>query len=196
MKKYLITLFTALMVISHSYFFVSALENDMPPLVKDKNGSLNVNTFEGSKPVSGFEFTVYKVADIEVQPSGTVLYKPVSEFDIPEAKYDGMTVEESQTAAEKMAVIAEKLTGTSAISDDLGVAEFTDLKPGMYLVVNTSRTKMAVAYHTIKPFLISVPYPVKSDSGNYWEYEVSADPKTSISRIPLPPYVPPVTGVE
>lgn len=200
MKRLLITLFTVLMLVSNLFASLSALENDMPDLTPGKKGTLTVETIDGTKPVEGFELTVYKVADIKVQPSGTVLYNLVAPFTSSGVSFDGMTVESSKTAASKLNSYTGSASGTTLSTDISGTAEFTDLEPGMYLVVNTKKRQRAAAYETLSPFLASVPRPMQDSKGNYWEYDVITAPKTTLhlipDPIPDPPFYPPKTGIE
>ena len=195
MKKTFISAMTSLILLS-SICIISIFAftgEDMPDIDSTKKCNLTVEVLDGTKPIEGFELSVYKVADIVVQPSHTVVYKPVSGLE-GLVDYDGMTVEESKTAAKTLESKVSSIT-PGKTTDESGIAKYLDLEPGMYLVVNTKRSLLASKYMTLSSFLVSVPGIDKGETENTWIYDVKAVPKTAPKLIP-DPYIPPMTGVE
>ena len=197
MKKTFISLISSLLLLtSVCLITVYALENDMPFIDTTKQCNLTIEVLDGTLPIEGFELSAYKVADIIVEPSHTVRYTPVAGLE-GLVDYDGMSVEQSKTAAKTLEANTSSLSATVSYTDASGIAQFSDLEPGMYLIVNTKRTMTSLRYMTLSSFLVSVPLASKDDMNeNIWEYDVKAIPKSVPKLIPDPPYYPPLTGVE
>lgn len=154
----------------------------------ENNGSLSVTLKYGEKPISGVEFTIYRVADLKEDKSG---YTEVAPF-----KW-GSDFSEIRTADGqlKLAFQLEKQSyNAKAImsmqTNEMGVVHFARLKNGIYLVVQTGATGEAENYTTMLPFLVMVP---RFENG-IWNYNVNTKPKPAIKREEkpkVPPKVPP-----
>ena len=129
-------------------------------------------------------FTIYQVMDTEAllayyndNPTG----KQVEVKDYF-TKYD-----EDHTATGLIEGI--KAHGTQVLTNEQGVAQFTGLKVGMYLVIET-QTPQAVTV-PVEPFLVSIPMTrigdktVNADDNQNqkeWLYDVTVYPKNSIAK--------------
>lgn len=71
--------------------------------------------------------------------------------------------------------------GSTDTTDVAGVANFTDLPLGVYLVQPTAAGVNVVALPT-QPFLVSIPMPIDGDD---WLYDVHVYPKASLTDITM-----------
>lgn len=71
---------------------------------------------------------------------------------------------------------------TQILTDENGMAAFTKLPVGMYLVIET-KTPQAVTV-PVEPFLVSIPMTRIGDTaaGEQWLYDVTVYPKNSIAK--------------
>ena len=155
-----------------------------PTIDKNAKGSITVTKYEyngsegaagdgtatgtapsGAVPLAGVTFTAYKVMDAE----GV------------EAYYNGtasaaVTVQNYLTANGQ--IDTEKATEVGAVTtDDNGVAKFTDLPVGMYVIVETDSPDKVTA--PAFPFLVSIP--MTNPAGDDWMYDVYVYPKNKTS---------------
>ena len=141
-----------------------------------------------SVPISGAEFTIFKVADLQVKDQ-VATYAPVDGFksvasyesktDPNALSYEGMTASESLTAAKALAAEVGSASGEKGTTDAAGSYKYENLAPGMYLVMQTGKTGMADLYKTLDPFLVQVPTYFKNEAGDQYEWnaDVIASPK-------------------
>lgn len=141
-----------------------------------QKGSVTVELLspDTSEAVSGGTMTLYKVAGARQEDEGFVF--ELTE-DFAESGADLAGISESDAKAKELAsklesyVNRHELTGKSVAVDENGLAEWKDLEPGLYLIVNSSA---AEGYEPVKAFLVAVP--------GYWNgsyvYDVKASPKT------------------
>lgn len=165
--------------------------DQMPALEPGKNGSLSVTLSYKDKEgesikIQGVTLTVYRVADLDVVNGGSAVYTLTDEFKNSQVDFTNMSAADSNQAAKELKsfVLANDLSGWTAVTDSKGQAVFTDLSPAMYLVVQTANADTVPAYTEMDPFLVSVPLGEISGSGNRWNYQVDTIPKTEIGRIP------------
>lgn len=130
------------------------------------------------------------MADLNVNGGSAVytLVDPYKEFavyadDRTEHTFDGMTAEESNALAKKIAAKAEN-PAESAVTDANGNASFTVSDNGMYLAVETDKKDKAAGYETADPFFVSVP-EADPETGK-WIYQAEAKPKTEADVLPVP----------
>ncbi|MCI7412451.1 Spy0128 family protein [Hornefia butyriciproducens] len=145
-------------------------------------------TVDRAVPISGEELTLYKVANLKTK-GGSAIYTSLPEFSSADINYDGMTAEQSESAAKALAelVKAKNLNGVKAVSDGAGNAAFTDLSHGMYLVLETGKTGNAKAYSQIEPYLIMVPGIERKNDVNTWKYDVVSEIKPVLVKNPVKP---------
>lgn len=134
----------------------------------DRPGSISITMAYKGEPVSGGTLTIYRVADV-VSEDGDYLFSYTDDYagcSIPVTELDssGLPAELAKIAQEK------ELMGTSKVVDKNGEVTFSDLKLGLYLVV---QKYAASGYKKVNPFLVSVPY---NDDGHY-VYDVDTAPK-------------------
>lgn len=141
----------------------------------DRKGSVAVDMKnpDTDEAINGGEFAIYQVAGIQIDDAD-LSYELTEQFagskvDLTTLDNPGLAdeLEEYATDNELVWEAKEELAN--------GKVLFADLKPGLYLVVQTEASK---GYYPAKPFLVSVP--VKSADGAEWIYDVDATPKTEV----------------
>ena len=157
------------------------------PVDQAKQGTLTVTMSGGA----GFAFRIYKIADFTSAGADFVLTAKVKELnaDLPEdrkidpgsGKWDAYAV-----TLENYAPRLPEAQNNPAVTDAEGKAVFTGLKPGVYLVLGTSREVNGKKY-TFSPILVSVPSVGQKADGtanDAWDYEVKAQAKYSTETVP------------
>lgn len=155
-------------------------------------GSANDTVPADATPLSGVEFTVYKVADIvqETDTTGNLVgikYQTTSELKTAgAADYidGGMSAAEIKTAfidnaAVKAALDASSTKKVKTTGND-GIAAFTnsDLSgQGLYLVVESGMPDKVT--DAVEPFLVSLPTTIQQTNDSGWLYDVHAYPKNA-----------------
>ena len=187
-KKLLAGLLTGAMLLGS--MSVSAFAADKTPVIDTdptKTGSITIHKYtdEAGKgdPATGKEdasqvptgavaikdvgFTIYKVADVtklaDYYSSTPESLPAVSQYCTGSGKN-----------VQLKSGVAEKIVGNEEMTDENGVAKFTNLDLGLYLVVET--TSPAIVTGPCVPFLISVPMTTDGDD---WLYDVHVYPKNS-----------------
>ena len=187
-KKLLAGLLTGAMLLGS--MSVSAFAADKTPVIDTdptKTGSITIHKYtdEAGKgdPATGKEdasqvptgavaikdvgFTIYKVADVtklaDYYSSTPESLPAVSQYCTGSGKN-----------VQLKPGVAEKIVGNEEMTDENGVAKFTNLDLGLYLVVET--TSPAIVTGPCVPFLISVPMTTDGDD---WLYDVHVYPKNS-----------------
>lgn len=149
------------------------------------------DTPSNNSPLPGAGFTIYKVKDAtwletyyngEEQTSDNYKMPVIDDFFAKDEtgkvkSYEAKDLTESTKNAQ---------VGTETFTKKDGSAQFTDLKLGLYLVVETTPPQAVVK--AVTPFLISIPMTrVKTENGDAnqlkeWLYDVVVYPKNSTSR--------------
>lgn len=153
------------------------------------DGSLTIDVRNGDEGISGAEFTIYKVqhwtetgADQDLEWSGA--FEDFGNQNIGSLR--GQSAKFLKEAAESLEAyingddtVSSYKTGTSGTN---GVAAFSKLEPGVYLVVVT---KQPDGYTVTSPFLAFVP---RVDKNGDVHYNVSVEAK--IEEAPMPTATP------
>lgn len=149
---------------------------------KPKTGSLTIHKYEyngtdtthngtglnpdalpndGEKPLEGAGFTLYKVADV----NDLTKYYSKNPTDLPsvDSYFSNGEIDSSKV----------KATVSEVITNAEGIAEFTDLQLGFYVVIET--TTPAKVTTPADPFLVSIP--MTTVDGASWLYDVHVYPK-------------------
>ena len=133
----------------------------------NRNGSISLKMEYDGKAVSGGALTAYRVGEIS-EDDGNYSFALSLEFAASGADLSDL----SSATAQKLADFAKKqnLTGTTETIGTDGEALFSNVKPGLYLII---QSKAASGYEAVSPFLVSVPM---NEDGVYI-YDVDATPK-------------------
>ena len=152
----------------------------------EATGSLTINKTTdkqdkaGTYPgLGGAEFTIYKVASLEPGTNGKYkawkLTEDFASLALTPDTLGSISTAGLEAKANEAKAIASRLTGQSqTTADGTGMATFSNLKLGYYLVVET---KTPSKYVASKPFFVSIPKTVTTDDGSTWNYDVSVSPK-------------------
>ena len=150
------------------------------------------DTPNNNSPLPGAGFTIYKVKDeawLETyyngkkQTSDDYKMPVIDDFFNKDAETGKVISYEAKDLTESTKKAQD---GTETFTKNDGSAQFTNLKLGLYLVVETTPPQAVV--QAVTPFLISIPMTrVKTDNGDAnqlkeWLYDVVVYPKNSTSR--------------
>ena len=116
---------------------------------------------EGAKPLAGAGFTLYKVADVK----DLTKYYSKNPTDLPsvDSYFSNGEIDSSKV----------KATVSEVITNAEGIAEFTDLQLGFYVVIETTTPDKVTT--PANPFLVSIP--MTTVDGDNWLYDVHVYPK-------------------
>ena len=209
LKRFLTGVLSAVMALSVCALPAAAAEGattkDNTPVWKTGTGSITIHKYdftgtgntangnpeqavpEGATALGGVTFHVYKVQDEEwlkayYSGEGTVEGKDLSKID-PRDYYKSIDYEKD-TVTFNPGVTAEDKK--SKVTDADGLATFSGLEYGLYLVVETKAPKKVT--QRTDPFLVSVPMtrtvdytkdPKVSEANADWLYDVHVYPKNS-----------------
>lgn len=124
-------------------------------------GSESDTVPDGAKPLEGAGFTLYKVADV----NDLTNYYSTNSTDLP--KVDSYLSNGEIDREKVKATVSEVKTGAD------GIAEFTDLELGFYVVIETTTPDKVTT--PAAPFLVSIP--MTTVNGDSWLYDVHVYPK-------------------
>lgn len=140
----------------------------------EDDGSLNITLSYDEKTIRGAVLSVYQVADLKADKSGYTIKDP---FQWEGAFTDFKTADEQLKLSLDFEKQSRNVKETmESETDDSGVVNFTGLKGGVYLVVQTGAEEEAKNYTNIRPFLVMIP---QFENG-VWNESVNAKPKTEI----------------
>lgn len=156
------------------------------PIEFDKKGSISISMQHDGQSIESGSFTIFQVASLRwnVSEYEFVYTDSFSECGIGFEKLDSL-----QTAKNYVDYIERSsIEGTKVNVGEYGVAIFTELPVGLYLVLQEDS---AEGFEHCEPFFITLP--VNSEDG--WNYEIDATPKINIEQEPIkPPSNIPQTG--
>lgn len=144
----------------------TAFAHEVPDL--SKTGAISLTFEYKGKAVPGGTVTAYRVGDV-AENDGNYDFALSQQFAGSNADLSNLSAAGlAQTLADYAK--AQNLSGTSVTIGNDGKAKFSDLKLGLYLIV---QTKAADGYEPVSPFLVTVPM---NENGVY-VYDVDATPK-------------------
>lgn len=125
-------------------------------------------------------FTLYRVKDTEALLD---YYNGLSTGAAAEVTVDSCFKDKTSYTKENLRTeISQAKVENEKFTDENGMAAFTKLPVGMYLVIET-KTPQAVTV-PVEPFLVSIPMTRIGDTaaGEQWLYDVTVYPKNSIAK--------------
>lgn len=186
MRKRLLSILLALLVLF--CLPLSAAAHAVPDESQDGRCSITITMTYKGKAVPGGTLALYKVGDVQ-EDDGNYSFVPVKAIQSDISEFGNI---ESSDLAGKLVELEKKLTSVTAnpvTIDKNGTATFSNLKFGLYLVVQKTA---ASGYGKTAPFLVSVPYFYKGE----YKYNVTSQPKTDLERKvePTPTEKPPTSS--
>lgn len=163
-------------------FALPAFADSHPTLDLTKKGSITMThkATDTGEPIEGSTMVAYKVADA-VYEDGNAVFEPVEGLDSDNIKNAMNALTEEDKGAFELAAKLEKtlgyadVDGTAMVTDSDGIAKWTDLSVGLYLIVNEDP---AEGYEAIPSFVISVPRMIDGE----YVYDVNTIPKPAPAK--------------
>lgn len=173
MKKCVISLMLVLTILS-----VPLTASAQPVLDLTRRGSITITMRYQNKPVSGGSLNAYQVGSVQ-EDNGNYSFVPVKALQDRISKFWDIQSPALAGTLAKYAALKKlpPVTAKPAAIGKNGTAVFSNLEPGLYLVVYDSPD-----HKKCEPFLVSLPY---LEDGAY-RYDVDASPKVR--------FVPPTGG--
>lgn len=181
----LFTLFLGLMLVWTMVLPVLAHE----AVDLDRLGSITLSVKYNGKGVSGAKFTCIRIAyaaEIKGTESGFYFFRVTDDTIIDNERITG----DAAALAKEMNTLYQNAQGSFAFQEQTlatnndGQATFENLEPGLYLIRQPSA---AAGYYKMSPFLVSVPYVVKTADGDWhYEYNLTVSAKSELEREPTP----------
>ncbi len=187
MKKYGCILLSALMLLLMLPLQVLAAG----VIELDRDVALTISYKDGSTALSGAEFSIYRVADVDAYAYSE--FTLTEEFTASNVSVNNLDSSEWRDAANTLAGYVQ-LNGIEALdsgsTDTDGMLTFPSdksiiIKPGLYLVIGQKHTQNNTVY-TAEPFLVSLP--ALNEIENDWDYIGTASPK--YAEKPIVPIIP------
>ncbi len=142
-----------------------------------RKGNLTITDSYDETGLSGVIFHIYRISAVDEYgklTSTTDFRKYADQLDICIEKNEGW-IEIAKTLEQDILLSGSPEPTASAVSDENGIATFSDLELGLYLVIGTSIEKGEYLYST-GPFMVMVPN--RDPDSNTWVYSVNAVAKT------------------
>ena len=175
MKKYKsLAAFLLCLVAAISFLPVTALAAGSIDL--NHSHSLTVTAVYGQKPISGMQFDAYLISTVDEYGELLVVdryQEYADDLDI-RGKDDERWQAIAQVLAREIMLDNALKPSRSAVSDVDGVAVFSDIPMGLYLILGSTVEKDGYVYYT-SPFFAIVPE--LDMSSNTWNYDVVANAK-------------------
>ncbi len=169
--------------------------------------TVTANNPKDGKAISGLELTVYKAADMNVEPNGHVTFYLTTAFeeyneDGPK-KIDGglnpndfessswaSTAKSLEPHVLSDAANNKKFESTSKVTGADGKAAFTGLEQGLYLMLGTYK---GAEYQSVAVTPVFLTLPQWSDAAGDWSLNAQSTAKPTVTPKPTVPPTPPVT---
>ena len=167
--------------------FLSVGASAHPVPEPGRKGSITVSMRFDGEAVPGGSLTLYWVGEVS-QDDGNYSFVPTGDFTGWGSAFGALdSAEENARTAQSLKTFAQSqeppISGIEKQIGKDGMAKFTNLEQGLYLLV---QTQAAPGYSPVNPFLVSIPYEVK---GEYC-YDVDAQAKMELEQLPKPPEKP------
>ena len=138
--------------------------------------SLTITAVYADMPISGLRFDAYLISTVDQYGELTVIdrYGAYAESLDIRGKNDTAWQNMAQTLAREILLDPDLKPSRSAVTNSDGVAAFTDIPMGLYLVPGSTIQKNGYVYST-SPFFVMLPE--QDLSSNTWNYHVVANAK-------------------
>ena len=137
---------------------------------------LTITAVYADMPISGLRFDAYLISTVDQYGELTVIdrYGAYAESLDIRGKNDTAWQNMAQTLAREILLDPDLKPSRSAVTNSDGVAAFTDIPMGLYLVPGSTIQKNGYVYST-SPFFVMLPE--QNISSNTWNYNVVANAK-------------------
>ena len=142
-----------------------------------RKGNLTITDSYDETGLSGVIFHIYRISAVDEcgeLTHTTDFRKYADQLDICIEKNEGW-IEIAKTLEQDILLSGSPEPTASAVSDENGIATFSDLELGLYLVIDTNIEKGEYLYST-GPFMVM--FPNRDPDSNTWVYSVNAVAKT------------------
>ena len=138
--------------------------------------SLTITAVYADMPISGLRFDAYLISTVDQYGELTVIdrYGAYAESLDIRGKNDMAWQNMAQALAREILLDPDLKPSRSAVTNSDGVAVFTDIPMGLYLVPGSTIRKNGYVYST-SPFFVMLPE--QDLSSNTWNYDVVANAK-------------------
>ncbi len=156
---------------------LTAFAADTTDLDLTEKGSISLTLYSDEKgaAVTDGEITLYEVADLTLD-NGNMAYINTAAFAEFTGELDVTNAELAGDLSDYVSSVGVTGTARTILS---GSVSFTGLTPGLYLLMQTTRS---TGYYMIDPVLVTVPM----EQDGVWVYHVDASPKVEICAEPEP----------
>lgn len=146
-----------------------------------KKASLTIHAEHGKTAIVGMEFQAYRISTVAQDGTLTVTTAYTSYADELDIRgKDDVAWQELAEKLERFIILNNKLTPQAkAKSDKTGVAKFSDLPLGLYLIIAQGVEQGNYVY-TTAPFFVLLPEETEKDT---WSYSVAANAKTEQNKL-------------
>ncbi len=149
---------------------ITAFAEALPDL--DVRGTITISMKKDGKAVPGGEFEMYQIADISLS-DGKSKYAFTKDFKACKLSLNHMDSDKFASGLERY-IKNNKISGVKKSVDQDGIAKFSNLKTGVYFVM---QSKAAKGYSKANSFTVLLP---ASEDGEY-NYHIQANPKFDFS---------------
>lgn len=172
MKK-IISILTLIMMFS----FMNVYADHTIDFSKKSNLTITLEESENKEKVVGAELKVTKIADAKVDGNSNLAYEFIDELkdsniSLKDVTVDGLLDEINNYINDNEIA----LNGQSEITNDEGVAKFSNLDLGLYIV---SQENIVEGYSSIDSYLLTIPTIIDND----WVYDLDSLPKTELIKL-------------
>lgn len=138
--------------------------------------SLTVTAVYDKKPISGMRFDAYLISTVDECGNLVVIdrYRNFTDDLDIRGKNDEAWRQMARVLAREISLDTNLKPSRSAVTDADGVAKFTDIPMGLYLIMGNGVEKDGYVYSTT-PFFVVLPE--QDMSSNTWNYHVVANAK-------------------
>lgn len=138
-----------------------------------RKGTISITMRCGQNAVAGGTLTIYRVGEVS-GTAGSYAFELTEKFE--NCGISIADIQSSELAGKLADYVAENgVVGLTRELDEQGMLTFTNLKPGLYLLI---QNRAASGYEKVSPFLVTVPM---SENGTYI-YDVEPVRKQRQSR--------------
>ena len=147
----------------------------------DREGSVSMSCSYLSRPVSGGDMALYRVADVE-QDDGSYYFR--LRDDLGGERLDQKGLDAPDLANRIASAPTLGAPDQTLVFDAQGKVLFRGLKPGLYLL---RQNRAASGYEKMLPVLVSLPWFDPKSESYLYDIDATVKPETARTATPTPP---------